>query len=250
MISLSNSVHKRVIQIKTAEFFAEKQLNTDASAEETLDGLMEKIADAKAKLEEIKQEQYRIIEEGKARIIEEKQQWQEEKIRLVEEAKKEGYQAGFQLGKEESRKEYERLLTQANEIVEKAQADYYRTVAKHEDTILHLATGIAEKILKKKLSEDPAHFLPLVQSALKEMREQGVVKIYVHPSKYKAVLENKEELQELLEHDAKLSIYIKEDLSEDGCLIEHPFGRLDAGVDTQLDQIREMLEQLQQENRE
>ena len=135
MISLSNSVHKRVIQIKTAEFFAEKQLNTDASAEETLDGLMEKIADAKAKLEEIKQEQYRIIEEGKARIIEEKQQWQEEKIRLVEEAKKEGYQAGFQLGKEESRKEYERLLTQANEIVEKSTSRLlpYRCKARRYD---------------------------------------------------------------------------------------------------------------------
>jgi flagellar assembly protein FliH len=38
-------------------------------------------------------------------------------------------------------------------------------------------------------------------------------------------------------------------MTENQCLIEHPFGRIDASIDTQLEQIRNVLDQVTMEKK-
>ncbi|MFB4475339.1 flagellar assembly protein FliH, partial [Oceanobacillus caeni] len=59
---------------------------------------------------------------------------------------------------------------------------------------------------------------------------------------------HKQELTQLLENNLKLSIYVKEELDVNACIVEHPFGQIDASIDTQLSQIKQILQDVVQEN--
>jgi len=109
--------------------------------------------------------------------------------------------------------------------------------------IVKLAVRSAEKVIKQQLSEHPESFLEIVKAAIHELKDHAVVSIFLHPDNYEHVLKQKDELRQLLDAETKLAIYIREDLEKNSCLIEHPYGQIDASVDTQLDQIRQALEE-------
>ena len=87
----------------------------------------------------------------------------------------------------------------------------------------------------------------VVALEIKEIKDQSVVSIYLHPANYEIVLEQKAELKKMLETDTKLSLYINDELAENSCVIKHPFGEIDASVDTQLEAIRNVLKDLTME---
>lgn len=80
------------------------------------------------------------------------------------------------------------------------------------------------------------------------MREQSEVKVYVHPFYYEMLVQQKDELRAVFNQPTDIFIYPDEQLTENGCVIETPFGRIDASVDTQLQQIKQqLLERLEEE---
>lgn len=70
----------------------------------------------------------------------------------------------------------------------------------------------------------------------------------MHPNNYKLVTQQKKELDLFVDRDIKVSVYINETLTENSCLIEHQFGQLDASIDTQLHEIRKVLQEINVEN--
>jgi flagellar assembly protein FliH len=240
---------KKTIKIKQVDKFKrqEPELKEDIiSAKQSIEIELSK---AKKELEQLNKEKEDQILSIKAAIEKEKESWEEEKKKLMAQAKKEGYEAGFINGREESTKEFSSLIEQANTITASALQDYNKTIEKSEETILDLAIRTAGKVMKQKIEEDPASFLPIVKSAIKELKDQRVITIYLHPDNYQTVMEQKDELIQILEDEMKLSIYAKENLAVNGCLIHHQFGQIDASVDTQLEQIRKALFEIAMENR-
>lgn len=202
------------------------------------------------KLEDLRKQQNRLIEETEAKIATKKSDWENEKLTYMEQAKKEGYQAGFAHGKKTSMDEYALLLEKANEITKAAKIDYHKTLEKSDDAILDIAIHTAEKILKRTLAQQRELFLPIVTEAIKEVKDQTDITIFLHPVNYTFVSEQKDELVHVLEDEKDISIYIDETMSEGHCLIEHEFGQLDASIDTQLKQVRKSLHELMLENKE
>lgn len=205
---------------------------------------------AKKELTQVENEKKLLLEETRTTIQLEKDNWATEKQQLFDEAKAEGYQAGFEEGKTESYKTYHETLEQANGIVDLVKVDYQKTLEKTEDIVIELAMHTAGKILEQKLDEQPDHFLDIVKAALKEINDQSVVSIYLHPEDFEAVLLQKEELKRILENDTKLSIYVNEKLEKNSCVIEHPFGQIDATINTQLENIRSALTELVMESKQ
>lgn len=191
-----------------------------------------------------------ILTETQEMIAKEKKQWEDQKQQLIAEAKDLGYKEGFSIGKEESLIHYAGLLNKANEIIDSASEDYYAILESSEDTVVKLAIHSAEKIIQVKLAENPEAFIPIVKAAIKDIKEQSMVSIYLHPDNYHVVFSQKDELSRLLDSDAKLVIYAKEDMQVNHCLIEHPFGQIDASVDTQLKQLRAVLHEVNMENKQ
>ncbi|WP_170140722.1 flagellar assembly protein FliH [Oceanobacillus arenosus] len=234
---------RRIIEIKPIELKKEDKQSEQLTQEDvaTLRAQAEK---AKAEIAKLNNRKVSLIETTKAEIVKEKNEWQQEKLKWIESAKKEGYSAGFELGKADIRTEYQEILNQANNIVETTTKDYHTTLEKSEEMIAQLAVKVAEKIIKTSITENPTVFLDIVKAAVKEIEDRSTISIYLHPMNYEMVFEQKQELVNLLENESKLSLYVKDDLPENACIIEHPFGRIDASVDTQLNQIRNVLLEL------
>lgn len=241
---------KRIIQVKSQDFFEVKRSTTDpvTSEQEKLKVIQDQIEKAKEQFEKIQQNQKELVQLAKKEIEQERVNWNHEKEVWIEQAKEEGFNKGYSDGQAEAVQQYQGSLQQINDIVNRATKDYHALIAKNDETIVDLAIYVAEKIVKQKISDDPSHFLNIVKAAIKELQDQTVITIYLHPKNYAFVMDHKQELSKLLEDNMKLSIYVKDFESENACIIEHPFGQIDTSVDTQLNQIRQMLQDVVQEN--
>lgn len=177
----------------------------------------------------------------KADLMQERLNWEQEKINLINEAKEDGYKAGWQEGESQGYAEYHSYIKEAQEVIKAAKSDYHSYLESSEKTILELAAKIASKIVATKIDDDQEYFLSLVKKAVKEVKNFSETQIHVHPNQYEVLLSKKEELLSVFTQDTNLVIYPDSDLSEGSCLIESPSGRIDAGIDTQLAEIKSAL---------
>ncbi|MDI5787562.1 hypothetical protein PO124_00790 [Bacillus licheniformis] len=83
------------------------------------------------------------LEQVRRQIEEERSSWETEREALIDQAKQEGFQAGFEEGKAEARSAYQAYLDEANAIVRAARRDYEEKSNNHP----------------KKLSNLPCHWL-------------------------------------------------------------------------------------------
>jgi flagellar assembly protein FliH len=240
---------KRVIEIRNY-FTAPKQVpetNNDIQTQLQAQTILE---NAKVEAETLKREAQLYYETVQQQIAQEKENWEDEKQQFVEMARKEGYEIGLQQGYQDGLAQYHQLIEQAKQIVESAHNEYYQQIEAANETIFLIGLKVAEKILDVHLSKNDEHLVSLVKRAIREVREHSEVKIYVHPTYYDVVISQKDELKEIFNQEVDLFIYPDAQLSEHGCIIESPFGRIDASIDIQLKQIkeklRERLEQLEE----
>lgn len=196
---------------------------------------------AQKEAEEIKRLALAEAEQISIQLSEERQNWELEKAHLIEDAKQNGYQAGFETGQNAGYKEAFSFIQQAKDIVIASKIDYEKYIQSAESIILELAIEVAGKIINNKIKEDEQHFIPLVQNALKEVRKQREVQLHVNPIHYEMVVAEKEELLQLFPIKPSLFIFPDESMEENDCIIETATGRLDASVDTQLLMIKETL---------
>jgi flagellar assembly protein FliH len=174
--------------------------------------------------------------------------WETERERLSDEVKAEAFQVGFQEGEAAAVEQYSAVIKEARHIVEQAKLDYVSQVELSEETILKLGIKIAEKIIRVHLDESKDDFVQLVKHAIKEVKDYTDINIMVHPSMYEMVLAQKDELKALFNGDKSLYIYPNEELRETGCLIESSFGRIDASIDSQLNELKvKLLELIEEE---
>lgn len=236
---LPKNLPQRKIEIKPIQFRKFETLED----EEKLEDVSAKVEIAKQELLKIQEKKNSLLHETENLIQQEKEKWLQEKEILVEEAKKEGFQAGYQEGEKAGYEQYVEKIKEANHLVDLVKIDYQKTLEKTEDVIINMAIHTAEKILAQKLMDKPTDFLHIVRAALKEIKDQSVVSIYLHPKDYENVLAQKSELKRIVGNDTKLSLYMNDELKESSCIIEHPFGQIDASVDTQLEAIRNALKE-------
>lgn len=250
MILLSKSypneqASNRVIQIKPIHNLhreeAEETNFDSSSLIDEVEHLKQEIAKQNAELQNLEEKKEALIQETQAVIKREQDSWQEEKEKLQEEARVEAYAEGLEKGKLEAQATYEQVLEQANAIIDVAKEEYHRVLDESEETIIDLSIYMAEKILKEQIERKPEHFINIVKGAISEIKDQSSITIFLHPHNYKAVMEEKSALETLLNGDTKLSIFVDHKLAENSCLIEHPLGQVDATVDTQLNEIRNVL---------
>lgn len=200
-------------------------------------------------LEHLKQEKNKMLKSVRQEIWNEKERWEQEKQQLIKEGYQEGYDLGLVEGKQAAEKQYDHLIDKVNELVHMATNDYHLTLEQSEQMIVELAMKTAEKIIRKKLLDDPTLFLNIVITAIQEIKDQSVIAIYLHPNNYEAIMKQKNELTHALDGDTKLSVFVDQKMTENECMITHPFGQIDAGIDTQLQQIYNALQQISLERK-
>ena len=171
-----------------------------------------------------------------------KNQWElDERPMYIEQAQKEGYQQGMEDGIQKGYSEMADILSHAKEIVALSKQDYEKQIESAEPVILELAIKVAEKIIGLELKETNDTFLSIVKRTIKQARDNREVQLHIHPIQYPFILSQKEELEAIFPKNTDFYIYPDEDLSENSCIIESENGRIDASIDSQLQEMKAKL---------
>lgn len=213
-------------------------------------------AEIERKLQEANEQSAQIIkaaqaeaEKISAQLIQEEEEVRNRLTDIQEEAKQAGFNEGFNQGLESGKAEYEGVIREAHDVVNLAKEDYFRTVEKAEPVILDLALAVAEKIVGDILLSDDNYWKKVIEAAIFEVKEQQEVRLYVHPDWYEKTLKHKDELENMLSQAEQLYIFPDVELTLTSCIVETPYGRIDASVDSQLAEIKKQLHEKLKENR-
>lgn len=213
-----------------------------------------KHVDVESILQKAQQEAEEIVQSAlaeKESVYEEirlaKQHWEKERELFIEEAKKKGYEDGYRSGEKEGFTQYESLIKQAEQIIEVANQEFTKKIESSDEEILKIAFKVAEKILHQVIDEDQEAFRHLVRQVIEEVKENTEVKISVHPNQYELIVFHKEEFEQLFTKKVELYIVPDAKLKPYSVEVESPSGKIDAGVETQIEQLQiKLLEYLRE----
>lgn len=165
---------------------------------------------------------------------------------LAEERKRElerGFAEGFDQGERAGFDAWQTKLSNANTITNQAMQEAKSYIDQQEFVILELSLKVAEKIIGQALSTNQETWLSLVKSAVKEMREHSPIKIVVSPSQYDQTIHRVNELKAIT-YGSEILVFVDDQLEPNDCRIESPAGTLDAGVSSQLKQLKQAMVEL------
>lgn len=171
----------------------------------------------------------------------ERQQAEKEIEEAIVAGYEQGYQEGFVKGQQDGEQTYISLIDQAKTIISQSELEFEKTIDSAEPVMIDLAVALTKRIIGKHLEDNPDTWSSLLKQVMLEVREHEHVKIYVHPDWYMQTTQQKEELEQLLSHTEKLYIYPDAGLMENGCVVETQYGRIDATLDRQLQELKTLL---------
>ncbi|WP_230129553.1 flagellar assembly protein FliH [Bacillus sp. CECT 9360] len=239
----ANAVENREKQIKIRSFdflFKDAYPETNLVIHEidTRKILDEAYSEAEAIIRDARQQAESILEQAKAA----REHFEQvEKPQLIQEAREHGFNEGMEFGNQKGYDECAASIDHAKEIVIASKNDYQTNIEASEGTILELGIKVAEQIIGTKLQESEGVYLSIVRQAVKKTRDHRELQLHVNPIHYEYILTQKEELISLFPKETEFYIYPDQDLGENDCIIESTHGRIDAGVDSQLAEIKQKL---------
>lgn len=228
---------RQTIPLQQVEFkkeHHEEELVNETEASQLL------LSDAEDQASRIVEKANSELERTMAEINQRRADFEEERMQLIEEAKQTGYQEGFQKGEADANRQYQSILDQANDIVSLAKQDYEEKIESSAEKIVELAFELAKRVWYS--AEDTKdQFFTLVKQVISEVKEYDDISIYVDPEHYDHVMDYKDELMRILQKDTHLAIYPDEKAPKGTCYVETSFGKVEASVDTQMNQLKEKL---------
>ncbi|MDT8901290.1 FliH/SctL family protein [Anaeroselena agilis] len=180
----------------------------------------------------------------------------EDAAKLRREAYDEGYEKGFAEGRvngeaagleqarEQTRGTVAEAAERATELLALARQQADEALAGAERQVVELALAVASKVLAREVAENPTVILPIVRAALERVQDQEQITIRVNPECYELVLSARPELQAAMARAASVAVVADGALRDGDCIVETPFGTVDARVDTQLEMVKAALKDL------
>lgn len=181
------------------------------------------------------------IEETKQYVENQLNAWEEEKIVYQQQAYDEAFIQGLEEGRLKAQADMQNSLKLANETMKIAHENAANYLQQQEQVILELALRTAERIIATKLGDNEELFLSIVKRGLKEAREMKVIKLYVSPTYFELVSNNREELSSIFPVDVPFMVFVDEDMNETDCYIETNHGRIVVSIDEQVQELRRKL---------
>ena len=176
----------------------------------------------------------------------------EDAVKLRREAYDEGYEKGFAEGQvrgetaglEQARGAIAKAAEKASQIMALARQQADEEFAAAERQVVELALAVASKVLGREVAENPTVILPIVKAALEKVQDQEQITIRVHPECYELVLSARSELQAGLARANSVAVLADAALKGGDCIVETPYGTVDARIDTQLELVKAALKEL------
>jgi flagellar assembly protein FliH len=176
-------------------------------------------------------------------------QWWEENQKQLEdlsfEAKQQGYQEGFELGRKDSENElkqkYREKMEQIQYLLNQAYQQKEEIIAEAEPFLLELSTVIASQIIKQELDESPDKFIELIKQHILRVKEKESITVCVHPDDFDFIQAQRSHLVAVVNGETEIKIFPDQSISSKGCVIRTAFGSVDARIDTQLEEVKKVI---------
>ncbi|WP_175487323.1 flagellar assembly protein FliH [Alteribacillus persepolensis] len=252
--SPSLTLEKKPIQLRPVGQKQEAETNfPDAkeqvvrTKEQRLQQKYEQIEKQKQEIEKMKQEAQAEVNQARKLISEEEQASKQRIESAFENAKAEGYNKGYKQGETAGQASYDKAVQEAQDVIRAAKAAYNDYVTKAEPVILDLAFEVANRIVYTSLQKNDDTWTDIVKNVLQEVKDHEEVTVYVSASRFSQTNHERMELESQLPHSKELIVLPDSQLDDNQCIIETSYGRVDASIDSQLQELKTKLEEVLQE---
>lgn len=169
-----------------------------------------------------------------------------EKSRRKEDLQKEAHQQDVARGREEGREEARKELLPALGAFAQAGQSLIvleeQLVSRLTTEIVGLAMEIAEKVVNKKVEDDPQITASVLERARAEIPHAREVRIWLNPVDYQALSEMRPDLVRIGKEEGRnIEVVASEEIGRGGCRVETELGVIDATIPTQMEEITKQL---------
>lgn len=229
----------------------ERQEEEEQSPEDVREALIQ------AAREEAQEEADRILEEARQQAADILEAARTQARSARDQAKRSGYQAGYEEGHEEGRQTaeeevrkrfrddflgFQEDMKQALLAVDRAKEECVHT---YLEELKDCAVAIGEKVIHISLKSSGEVIKQMIISATEKLKKTAWVKIYIDKYDYDMMMKADADVLEELSHLSDNIKFIVMDKEEDGsCIIEMPEEIVDISVNTQIENIRDILENI------
>ncbi len=164
----------------------------------------------------------------------------------VEEGRKRGYVEGYDAGEirisEALHIQSEARMSELAEMLEKVEERKEEMISEYEDNLSKLAIEIAEKIIRQKIDSNDNVISGIIRGAIKDYKNAEWIKVYISErDDSKQIKADKDLIKELEGISKDVKFEVSDDLRQGSVIVEMPDGLVDASVDTQLKNFKEMV---------
>ncbi len=190
-------------------------------------------------VEKAKQEAQDIIKEAEFEaesiIVNAKTEAEELVLSILDEAKNDGFEKGYK----EAKSLYEDLLQEAESTKEHAETEYKEVLEGIEKDAINVILEIARKVIGTEIELNKENLLSLVRQGFERCSNRDDVIVKVSSSDFDFLTDNKDKLLSMVEGIGQLDIKKDPSMKSGSCVIETPYGTVDAGIHTKLNKIEE-----------
>lgn len=184
------------------------------------------------------------------------QQAMEQAEKIQQEAQQSGYQAGYAQGYADGEAAARQHLTQQADAERTALREEISAFIAHieaerrkvwqelEPQIIGLVFDLARKVIKQEVEVNREVALAMVRNALRRAADSTALRIRVHPEDLETVRAARQELLALLDGVPHVEIVADRRVGAGGCIVETDSGNIDARIETQLDTVADVLQQM------
>jgi flagellar assembly protein FliH len=175
--------------------------------------------------------------------------WEENEKKLeilTQEARENGFQEGMISGKKEVEEkvyqEYKEKIGQVQDLLENAYKQKETIILEAEPFLLELSNAIASQIIKQELESYPDKFVELIKQHILRFKEKDFITICVHPMDFDYIQSQRSHLLAVVNGETEIKIVPDHSVTEKGCIIRTAYGSVDARIDTQIEEIKKVIQ--------
>jgi flagellar assembly protein FliH len=160
--------------------------------------------------------------------------------KIEEQARTKGYDKGV----EEGKREYQELIKRLEQERQYVKNEYKKAISNLESDAIKLIIEISRKLVGDSLREDTKSLLELIRQGLERCINKDNIILTVSPEDYELVIKNRDILYSMVTGMGELEIISDQNLAPASCVVETPYGCVDAGMNTRLGRIEEMINKI------
>ena len=221
----------------------EKEINVFKECEKIISEAKEKasieadeiLTKAREKAEQIAEE---IVENAKKEA-------QEQSEKILEtariEGEKQGYEEGFQKGENEIRKKLEDDVLNVENFAKSTFEIKNKILKDAYSEVLELSLQIASSICKKTLQIDETALESMIKNAILNLEENETVKIVINPLMYEKISKISANLSSKISNLKTIQIVTDPKVLSTSFIVETKKSRIDASIESQIENMKEAL---------